>query len=161
MSRSSFDEVMITTGVDCVRGSALIRRSTSIPSTRGSLRSSSTILGPLWILRFAYRSVQNMNSSASAPSRTTCTQLAIWCVLNACSASFTSLGLSSTSRISTPLSVIVSPFLESEIKRGTFVGFGLGPDAAAVTMHDPLDDGQPDARPVVIFEPVKTLEDAE
>src|SRR5205823_5164836 len=38
---------------------------------------------------------------ASAPSRTTWTWLARWCALKACSANFTSLGLSSTSRIST------------------------------------------------------------
>ena len=43
------------------------------------------------------------NSSASAPSRTTWIWLARWCFWKAWSVSSTSLGLSSTSRISTML----------------------------------------------------------
>jgi hypothetical protein len=48
MSRSSVEEVMITTRVARVRASALRRRSTSIPSTFGISMSSSTSLS-VWL----------------------------------------------------------------------------------------------------------------
>src|SRR5579872_5744526 len=102
-----------------------------------------------------------MNSSASAPSRTTCTLLARLCFLNACSASSSSFGLSSTSRISTPLSVIGRSLFEGEGKRRAPVGLGFAPHPAAVAADDPLHDGQAHARAVEVGRAVQPLEDAE
>src|SRR4029079_17016564 len=103
-----------------------------------------------------------MNSRASAPSRTTCTWLARWCVLKACSASFTSLGLSSTSRISTGDSGIRRfETRESEEERRPFVRLCVRPDAPSMTMNDPLHDCKPNARPFIFLGPVQPLENAE
>src|SRR5262245_10397236 len=102
-----------------------------------------------------------MNSSASAPSRTTCTRLARWCALKACKASFTSLELSSTSRISTCCCAIARFPLQGEIERRPLVPLGFGPDASAVAVHDALGDGQADARPLELLRVMKPLEDFE
>src|ERR1700719_3950657 len=102
-----------------------------------------------------------MNSSASAPSRTTWTLLARLWFLKACSASISSLGLSSTSRISMLFSGIDGTSFKSEGKSGTPVDLDLRPDPAAVTVDDPLHDGQTNASTVVIDRAVQPLKDAE
>src|SRR5919109_1807983 len=176
MSRSSRDEVSTTTGSGRVRGSLLRRRSTSRPSTSGSFRSSSTTLGPSSRVRPAYAPVPNRKSSASAPSRTTWMRLATWCWAKACTASSTSSGLSSTSRISTgpsgtaagsppsllaPTGVASFAHSEREGEGRAAVDGRLCPHAPAVAVHDALHDRQPDARPLVVLGAVQPLEDAE
>src|SRR5438093_1586472 len=80
--------------------------------------------------------------------------------LKACSANFTSLGLSSTSKISTA-SGMMAPSLEGEVEGGALIGLGVGPDASAVALDDALHDGQADSGPLVLLGPVQPLEDAE
>src|SRR3990172_1179547 len=102
-----------------------------------------------------------MNSSASAPSRTTSIRLAMLFFFRAWSASLTSLGLSSTSRISMGLSVIVFFSFDRKIEHRAFVHFSLHPYAPAVALDDALYDGQTHARALVLFRAVKSLEHAE
>src|SRR3990170_1342988 len=100
-----------------------------------------------------------MNSSASAPSRTTWTGLVTWLSRSARSVSSTSWRLSSTRRISTRISCMAGPFPEGEVEGRALIDFRLGPHAAAVAVDDPLDNGQADARPFVLLGPVQALED--
>src|SRR5881275_2662556 len=102
-----------------------------------------------------------MNSSASAPSRTTWTRLARLCVLKACSASLTSLGLSSTSKMTIGASgmrdLTGGP---SEEKGRSLVGPGIGPDPSTMSVNDSLHDRQPHARSFVVLGAVQTLKHA-
>src|SRR5882762_9642296 len=120
MSSSSLDDVRITTGISLVRGSARIRCSTSMPSSFGSLRSSSTTAGITGGSRPACLPVPNRKSTASWPSLATMTLLAMLAFLSARSVSSSSFGLSSTSMII--FSIIVSPALPAapsvEFRRG-------------------------------------------
>ena len=50
---------------------------------------------------------------------------------------------------------------ESEVERRALVGLGVGPDAAAVAVDDPLHDGEADAGALIVLGPVQPLEDAE
>src|SRR5262245_60484119 len=103
-----------------------------------------------------------MNSSASAPSRTTWIWLARLFFLKACKASLTSLGLSSTKRISTPLGCIGSPsFFQSEVKRSPLARLRFGPDPPPMAVDDALDDRQAHARALIVLGAVEALEDAE
>src|SRR4030081_2489539 len=53
------------------------------------------------------------------------------------------------------------PFTAKCEKEGrSFVDIRLGPDAAVVPAHDPLDDGQAHPGALVVFAPVQSLEDA-
>src|SRR5437867_338990 len=106
MSSSSLEEVRTTTGTSLVRGSARIRCSTSIPSSLGSLRSSSTTAGIVGGSRPACRPVPKRKSTASWPSLATTTLLAMFAFRSARSVSSSSFGLSSTSKI--VFSIIVS-----------------------------------------------------
>src|SRR5213592_3405380 len=99
MSSSSLDDVRITTGISLVRGSARIRCSTSMPSSLGSLRSSSTTAGVTGGSRPACLPVPNRKSTASWPSLATITLLAMLAFRSARRVSSSSFGLSSTSMI--------------------------------------------------------------
>lgn len=138
MSQSSRDEVSTTTGILLVRGSDLIRFSTSRPSTLGSFKSSRISLGLFSILRCAYAPVQKMKSSASAPSRTTSIRLLSLLPLKEWSANSLSLGLSSTNKISTTVSVIADITSKGKVERCSFVNFCFGPNATPMTVNDPL-----------------------
>src|SRR5437764_7478802 len=72
-----------------------------------------------------------------------------------------SLGLSSTSRISTASGFIRRLFAEREVEGRAVTGTGFGPDPAAVAEHDALGDCEPDPGALVFLGAVETLEDAE
>src|SRR5688572_24818680 len=73
-----------------------------------------------------------------------------------------SCGLSSTRRISTGSSCVMGRSSAKGEREGRAVaGLGLGPDSAAVTLDDPLDDRQANARAVIFLGPMQALEDAE
>src|SRR5438046_2133581 len=78
---------------------------------------------------------------------------------NAGRASSRSLGLSSTSRISTRLCIV--PVSQCKTERGATIRFGLSPDVAAVAVHDALHDRQAYARTLVVLGPVQPLKDSE
>src|SRR5437879_5690662 len=163
MSRSSRDEVITTTGMRFVRGSGLIRRRTSSPSTLGNFRSRNTTLGAFSTPRPAYVPVAKMNSRASAPSRTRWTRLARFCFRSALSASSASSGLSSTSSISTPVRFMLrSSFRgKGEVEGGAAVDRPLGPHVPAVPLNDPLHDGETHTGALELLGAVKALEDLE
>src|SRR4029077_2984931 len=156
----SLEDVRTTTGIRAVRGSAFMRLRTSWPSSRGSFRSSRTSFVGSSILRPACGRVQNKNSSASTPSRAICTVLARLALLNACRVSLTSLGLSSTNRI-TARSLPMNRNLRCEVKCRALVDRRFGPDAAAVALNDALDDGEADASAFKIFRSVQPLKNFE
>src|SRR5688572_28270589 len=143
---------MITTGMARSAGSPFIRRSTSMPSTLGIFKSSSTSFG-------FCRSLARRYSSASAPSFTQCRRLtrlfrrSARCVISA------SWGLSSTSRISS-CSTIGLP-RQREVKAGALANPPFGPDPPAVAAHDALHDRQPNTGPGELVGAVQALEDAE
>src|SRR2546422_851232 len=163
MSRSSRDEVITTTGMRFVRGSVLIRRRTSSPSTLGNFRSRNTTLGAFSTPRPAYVPVAKMNSRASAPSRTRWTRLARFCFRSARSASSASSGLSSTSRISTPVRFMrPSSFRgKREVERAPAPHRPFGPHAPAVPLYDALHDGETHAGALELLGAVEPLEDLE
>src|SRR2546421_5170451 len=99
-----------------------------------------------------------MKSSALAPSGATWTRLARLCCLRLCSASSTSFGLSSTSRISTVWSGMGRLSCQGKEKRGAAVGLRLGPDTPAVAVDDALRDRQADAGAVIVLGAVQPLE---
>src|SRR2546427_536108 len=155
MSRSSADDVSMTTGIDRVCGSDFKRFNTSNPSTFGSFRSSKMTFG-----RFESLPLPKIKSRASSPSRTTSMRFVRLFFFKACNASSTSLGLSSTNRISTGLWFIgASPF-KSEIESGAFIQLRLSPHAATMPVDDTLDDGETDTGPFVFLSPVQALEHA-
>src|ERR1700738_4329927 len=102
----------------------------------------------------------NRNSSASTPSRATWTEFARLAVLKAFSASFTSLGLSSTSRISARWSVMIWNS-RREVECRALVNRRFGPDAPAVAMDDALHDRTPDAGAFEIIRALQPLDHAE
>ena len=101
MSRARFEGVRTIIGISCVRLSALTARTTSSPLFFGRLRSRRMIWARWVAARSAYEPVAKMKSSASAPSRTTCTGLVMRAFFNSRSVNWASCGLSSTRRIST------------------------------------------------------------
>src|SRR5713226_4425858 len=162
ISRSSRDEVSMTTGIDRVCGSDFKRFNTSNPSTLGSFRSSKITFGRCSFGRSEFTPLPKMNSKASSPSRTTSIRFVRLFFFRACNASSTSLGLSSTSKISMGLlGFIRVSSVESEVKGRSFIQIGLSPHAAAMPVDDALDDGETDAGPVVFFGAVEPLKDAE
>src|ERR1700730_1178790 len=156
MSGSSSEAVSMITGTRLVLSSARTRWSTSRPFRRGILKSRRMSFGGVseWPSPYRY-------SSASTPSRQTCTWLAKWCWLKAWSASSTSSWLSSTRRTSICLSEFDIGVLQSEMECGAKVGFGLRPDPPTVALDDSLHGRQADTGAFVILGPVQALEDAE
>src|SRR5687768_3851013 len=143
---------MITTGMVRSAGSPFMRRSTSMPSTLGIFRSSSTSFG-------FCASGTARHSSASAPSFAHRTRLTRLFCRSARIVISASCGLSSTSRISI-CSTIGAP-RQGEMEAGALAGTALGPDAAAVAGHDALHDGEPDAGARELVGAVQPLEYAE
>ena len=47
------------------------------------------------------------------------------------------------------------------MERRSAVGSQVGPDPAAVALHDPLDQGQPDPGALVVLAGMQSLEDRE
>src|SRR5581483_7436464 len=72
-----------------------------------------------------------------------------------------SLGLSSTSRISTRLLFITAPRSQGEIEGRALVRDGVGPDATPMTHDDTLDERQAHAGALVLLGAVQPLEDPE
>src|ERR1700694_1658479 len=156
MSGSSSEAVSMITGTRLVRSSWRIRSSSSRPFMRGILKSSRISLGGT-----SEESSPNRYSTASTPSRQTCTTLAKWCFWKAWSASSTSSGLSSTRRTSTCFSNFGIKALQSEMECRAKVGLGSGPDLASVAMDDALDGCQLDAGALVVLDSMKALKDTE
>src|ERR1700674_866074 len=159
-SLSSAEDVSTTTGMPRVRGSPLRRLRTSCPSSLGSFRSNRMSRGISAILLVALGSGPNRNSSASTPSRATWTLFARLAVLKACSVSLTSLGLSSTSRMSVCSSIMRRP-LHGEVERCPSIDRRLGPNAPAVALDDALHDRQADAGAFEILRAMQPLKHAE
>src|SRR4051812_3656930 len=153
MSRSSFDEVITTTGMVRVAASALRRRNTSMPSTLGILISSSTRRG-------GRSRREKRNSSASAPSLTQCTGFATLPRRNARMVISASSALSSASRISPGSSMRGLP-RQGEVEAGTLARRALRPDPAAVARDDTLHDRQAYPRALEFVGTVQALEHAE
>src|SRR5215468_3986980 len=83
------------------------------------------------------------------------------CLLSVWRVNSTSLGLSSTRRISTTFSVMSVVSAERKGKCRALVDRRLGPHPPAVAMDDPLYNRQADARPVVLLGAVQALEHPE
>jgi hypothetical protein len=49
---------------------------------------------------------------------------------------------------------------QGEIERGAVMGFGFGPDFAAVPLDNAMNNGQPHAGPLKLIGPVQALEHA-
>src|SRR5687767_2207130 len=162
MSRSSLEEVSITTERYRVRSSPRIRCSTSSPSKRGSLRSRRISCGRSGGCP-ARAPVAKSRSSASTPSWATTTSLRMLFFFRARMVSASSSGLSSTSRIT--LSAIVRLLrcggTEGEEEGGPAPLLSLRPDFSAVAPHHPLHGGQSDAAPLELGRGVQSLEGAE
>src|SRR5258705_1405342 len=166
MSRSSADEVTMTTGIVFVRASDLSRPSTSMPSILGNFRSSRISFGkPL--VRALYSPVQKTKSSASAPSFNQIRLLARLFFLRARMVSSASVLLSSTSRISTCCisDNLFSRFLfrmrQRKEKFRTHVKLSFSPHATAVTAYKPMNNRQSYAGPRKFVGAVQALEHAE
>src|ERR1035437_2938475 len=101
-----------------------------------------------------------MKSSASAPSRTTLMSLTRWLALSACSASSTSFGLSSTSRISTASGSCIS-VLQRQIEGRARVEGAFGPNRSTVALDNSPHQREADARAGEVFGPMQTLEYSE
>src|SRR5713226_4607436 len=101
-----------------------------------------------------------MNSSASAPSRTTWIRFETLFFRSERRVNSASFGLSSTKRISTGFPVMGSP-PQREIERRTFVDFRFCPGATAMPMNDALHDCEADSRSFVLLSAVEPLEYAE
>src|SRR5947209_5640035 len=99
-----------------------------------------------------------MKSNASTPSRATWTRLARLCCLRLCSANSRSLGLSSTSRISTVWSGMGRLSFQRKEKRGAAVGRRLGPDTPAVAVDDALHDREAHSSACIVLGTVQPLE---
>src|SRR2546423_860188 len=167
MSSSASEVVSTTTGIRRSSSSALMRASTSRPSTRGRLRAGRMRPGRG---ASAYSPSWKRNASASSPLLTTWSSLAI---LASASASFvisTSPGSSSTRRISTGAakseSVVTSGSIvvgdgEGPAHRRPLGDVGVDPDAAAMEFDDLLAQRQADARPGIELLGVEPLEDDE
>src|SRR5712692_912644 len=160
-SRSSSDEVRMTTGRSRVPSSARMRCSTSIPLTLGSLRSSSTTAGSSFSAG-PLPSAPNRMSSACAPSCATTTSLVMLWLLSARSVNATSSGLSSTSRIFPGFTRASRPAgsgpSQSEVERRSLIDGAFGPDPAAVPVDDAPDGGQTDAGALEVSSGMQSLE---
>src|SRR6266851_4928171 len=163
-SRSSSDEVRMTTGRSRVPSSARMRCSTSIPLTLGSLRSSSTTAGSSFSAG-PLPSAPNRMSSACAPSCATTTSLVMLWLLSARSVRATSSGLSSTSRIFPGFTRASRPAAsgpsQGEVERCPLVHGAFRPDSAAVPIDDAPDGGEADARTLEVGGGMQPLEHAE
>src|SRR5574341_160874 len=73
----------------------------------------------------------------------------------------TSLGLSSTNKISTACSSMGGLSSEGKVKRRTVVDRSLGPDAPAMAMNNALHNRQAYTGPFILFGPVQALEHPE
>src|SRR5438552_12262813 len=102
-----------------------------------------------------------MKSKASAPSRTTWIRFVGLFFRKAWRVSSTSLGLSSTSKISIMFSLIRDTLSESKAEGRSLIHFRFGPNAAAMTVDDALHGGQPHAGAFVVLGAVQALEDPE
>src|SRR5258705_9685721 len=86
-----------------------------------------------------------MKSSASTPSLTHTRLFARFFFLSARIVNSASVGLSSTSRISTLSNpVILPPCWHGKKESGAPVQFGFGPDSAPMAGDQPVNDGEPD-----------------
>src|SRR5512143_1368011 len=104
-----------------------------------------------------------MNSSASAPSFTHTSLLARLLFFSARMQSSASVGLSSTSRISTSFTVLSMSSLlygKSKIHRRAFIDLALRPHSTAKAADDAHDDGEPDADAFEFGYGMQTLEHA-
>src|SRR6185503_8618558 len=158
ISCSSFDDVMITTGMVLVTSFDLICRKTSIPSTLGILISSRITLGLFSIARPAKAPLAKIKSSASAPSLTCINLLARLTFLRARMVISASCGLSSTNRTSTLLSFINSGFRQAEKKCRPGVFDGFGPYLAVMFFNYPFYQCQANSRSFKIFLRMQPLE---
>src|SRR5947209_19897789 len=119
-----------------------IWRRTSLPCTRGRLRSRIIRPGP----GRPAASILSMNSTARSPFGTMTSSHRIACSWNASRMRLASAGLSSitTTEVKSglePCSVVSCPGGSKE-KRRTSSGLRFHPDAASCTFHDALADGQ-------------------
>src|SRR5207302_2320047 len=135
---------------------------TSRPSFLGRFRSRRMRSG---IGTAACVPCRRRNASASTPSAATCRLFRTFASRSASRVRRASPGLSSTNRISigTP-PVFISGLADCgqrERERRALARLGLDPDPAAVTLHDLLADGQPQARAGVFLLPMQALEDDE
>src|SRR5215468_7717663 len=134
--------------------SARMRSSSSTPSMRGMLMSSSISRGRVKRSRSPNGPSLCRYSSASTPSRTRSIGLARLTLRRWRSMSRAWPSSSSTSRIFTGCcrcSILFLPFLSSvgrgqrEPERAAFAERRLDPDSAALFLHDPLHRGETDA----------------
>src|ERR1700676_5659003 len=102
----------------------------------------------------------NRNSSASTPSRATWTEFARLANLKAFSVSFTSWGLSSTSRISARWLFMIGNS-RREVECRALVNRRFGPDSPAVAMDGALHDREADACAFEILRAMHPLAHAE
>src|SRR5579872_4833358 len=163
MSRSSFEEVSMTTGNMRVRSFALTRCSTSRPSTFGNRRSSSTTLGRIGPC-MACSPVANSRSNASAPSLAQTSLFPKLCFFSALMQSSASVALSSTKRTSIGdcgSGICWFPCGQREVERRSVIGLTDGPGPTAVAGHDTLDDCEADASAAEFMRAVQTTEQAE
>src|SRR2546425_11250048 len=100
-----------------------------------------------------------MNSSASAPSRTTWIRFETLFFRSERRVSSASLGLSSTNRISTGSPAMgIAP--QCEIECRAFVHFCFCPDTAAMPVNDALHNRETDSRSFVLLGAMEPLEDS-
>src|SRR5258708_3369474 len=147
----------MTTGTALVLVSDLSARNTSMPSILGNLRSSKISFGAPSPL-FWYFPLQKTKSSASTPSLTQTRLLASFFFFSARMVSSASVGLSSTSRISTYSNPVILPAHGHRKKEcSAAVQLGLGPDPASMAGDQPLNDGQSDPGPGKLVDRVQAL----
>src|SRR5882724_7421984 len=151
----------MTTGTLLVFGSAFRVRNTSMPSILGSFRSSRISFGVRLPL-FSNWPLEKMKSRASTPSLTQTRLFARFFFFSARIVSSASVGLSSTSRISTFSNpVILASCRQREKEGGTFVQLGFGPHPASMAGNQPMNDGKAHPGSGKLLDPVQTLEHAE
>src|ERR1700730_7231969 len=144
-----------------VRSSAFRRRKTSIPPSRGILRSSRMSRG--WPpRRWLKAPSRNTNSIASTPSRSRTTLLTRLLLRSARVISSASASLSSTSKISTASksSTLISSG-QCEREHRAVVHFAFGPHSSAVSGNDAVDDGKSHAGAGELVDAMQSLEYAE
>src|SRR2546422_4507692 len=100
-----------------------------------------------------------MKSSASAPSRTTWIRFETLFFLSERRVNSSSLGLSSTSRISTG-SPVMGGTPQGEIECRAFVHFCFCPDAAAMPVNDALHNRETDSCSFIVLGAMEPLEDS-
>src|SRR5256885_6163573 len=160
MSFSAWDVVRMTIGMCLSWSSCLISSSTSRPSFLGRFKSRRMRSGFGTAACFP---CLRRKASASTPSSTTCRLFRTFASRNASFVSRASPGLPSTGRIWVGTGAISSlvDWGEREVKRRALLRCGLHPDPAAVTLHNLLADGEPQARARVLVLPMQALEDDE